>query len=367
MRKFDYTVTENDVSEALDIKALVRQRFTFSARLRSKIKRNKTVFLNGEVAPVWITPKVGDTITVAIPDEESYFAPEDIPFQVLYEDEDLLIIDKPAGYVVHPTKGHVTGTIANGVAHYMENTEQRFKIRFINRLDMDTSGVLLLGKNQLAQGELMKQMKADRVEKTYLAIVHGAFEGTATAQIDTGLWEKATKNGSQPFADANVLPSAGVIDLPLGYREGEGLKRIIDPGPGGKSSETHYRMLESFSLPASELPSASTAGKEATSATVNRDTPRNAAAFSMVELQLKSGRTHQIRVHMAAIGHSLVNDFLYGEEEPGLIPRQALHAMRIAFDHPVSKERLTLEAPLPEDFRALLSHLRGGQVSPDQA
>jgi 23S rRNA pseudouridine1911/1915/1917 synthase len=344
MREFKYTVTAADIEEGLDIRTILRRRFTFSARLRSKIKRNRTVYRNGEQTAVWITPEEGDEIMVAIPDETSYFEPEDVPIYPLFEDEDLLIINKPAGYTVHPTRGHKSGTIANGVAQYMLDTDQSFKIRFINRLDMETSGVLLLGKNQLAQGEVMKQMKADTVTKLYRAIVHGIPE--------------------EP---------QGVINEALAYHRDGSLKRVVEDD--GKPSETHYRVIETFpAVPGAEEDDAL------------------AQAFSLVELDLKTGRTHQIRVHMAHIGCPVAGDSLYGEilnpeqhelppkaettEESGeqeinyrdlpprisvdapLIGRQALHSYFTAFDHPVSGERIEVTAPLPDDMVQLLEQLR---------
>ena len=338
MREFKYTITAADIEEGLDIRTIMRRQFSFSARLRSKIKRNRTVYMNGEQTPVWISPKEGDVLTVAIPDETSYFEPEDVPVLPLYEDEDLLVVNKPAGYTVHPTRGHKSGTMANGVAKYMLDTGQSFKIRFINRLDMETSGVLLLGKNQLSQGELMKQMKADTVTKLYRAIVHGIPE-----------------------------ESQGIIDEALAYHRDGSLKRVVEDD--GKPSETHYRVIESF-------PAIPGAGED----------DALAQAFSLVELDLKTGRTHQIRVHMAHIGCAVVGDSLYGEiENPelhelppaaedeeinyrdlpprvsvdaALIGRQALHSYFTAFDHPVTGKRIEVTAPLPEDMAQLLEKLR---------
>ncbi len=307
MREFLYTVTAEDVAEGLDVKDIIRKKFTFSSRLRSKIKRNHTVWLNDTDTPVWISPKEGDVVKVAIPDETSYFEPEPVPIWPLYEDQDLLIINKPAGYTVHPTRGHQNGTIANGVAQYMLDTNQSFKIRFINRLDMETSGVLLLGKNQLAQGELMKQMKQGTVTKIYRAFVRGIPE-----------------------------KSHGIIDSPLAYNGDGSLKRVVSDE--GKASETHYRVLETFPHPS--FPGADPAG------------------YAYVELDLKSGRTHQIRVHMSSIGHPVVGDSLYGLEEPDLIQRQALHAYQSAFAHPATGQALDLIAPLPKDMEDLLTKLR---------
>ena len=134
MRDFKYTVTEKDYIEKLPIRELIKREFNFSSRLRTKIKKNKSVFLNDTSVPWWITPKPGDKLLILLPDETSYFEPANVPIIPLFEDNDLLIINKPAGYVVHPTNGYTENTIANGVAQYMIDTNQSFKIRFINGL-----------------------------------------------------------------------------------------------------------------------------------------------------------------------------------------------------------------------------------------
>ena len=297
MREFTYTVTSQDVADGLSIKDLLRRRFSFSSRMRSRIKREELVFVNEDKLPVWLTPKEGDVIRVVIPEETSYFTPQDVPIIPLYEDEDLLLIDKPAGYVCHPTKGHYEGTIANGIAKYLLDTGQSFKVRFINRLDMDTSGVLALAKNAPAQASLVRAMQQGKVEKTYVALLKGVID-----------------------------EEEGEIDLPLGYDPEGGLKRVIDPA--GKPSLTRYRVLERY------------------------------MGYTLAELSLGSGRTHQIRVHMAWLGHPVAGDFLYGTEEPLLTERQLLHAKKLTFPHPVSGKVISCEAPLPEDFRKVLEKLR---------
>lgn len=304
-RKFEYTVTEDDVKKELSIRELLRRNFTFSSRLRTKIKKNKSVYLNEEEIPVWITPKAGDKITVAIPEESSYFVPENIPIVPVFEDEDLLIINKPAGYIVHPTNGQPNHTIANGVAQYMLDTNQNFKIRFINRLDMDTSGLLALGKNSHVQDDFVKQAKRGGVHKGYVAIVEGIID-----------------------------EEDGIIDLPLGRPDNESIRRGVVEG--GKPSITHYKVLERFD-----------------------------SGYTMVRLRLETGRTHQIRVHMSYIGHPLVGDWLYnGQEQPDqrgdslLIKRQALHAQYLSFNHPITGKLLELEAPLPEDMLSLIEKIK---------
>lgn len=296
-REFKYTVTKEDHEQELSVRELLRRRFSFSSRLRTKIKKNKTVYLNGDQTPVWIAPKTGDEITVCIPEETSWFPPEDIPIDPVYEDEDLLIINKQAGYTVHPTNGRPDHTIANGVAQYMLDTHQSFKIRFINRLDMDTSGILALGKNSHAQDDFVKQSKRDNVHKGYIAVVDGI-----------------------------INEEEGTIDAPLGRPVNEPVKRGVVEG--GRPSVTHYKVVERFD-----------------------------PGYTLVRLKLETGRTHQIRVHMAFIGHPVVGDRLYGKQSD-FISRQALHAEKLSFDHPVTKKHLDLEAPLPDDMIQLIRHLK---------
>lgn len=296
MAKFKYIVTEED--KGLPVKTLIRRRFSFSSRLMSKLKYQHLVFLNGEEVAGWITPEVGDEISIKLPEEKSDFPAEDIPIYPVYEDDDLLIINKQPGVTVHPTKGHPSHTIANGLMTYMDKTSQVFKVRFVNRLDMDTTGLLIIAKNSHAQDEVTKQMKAKTTEKRYKAIVNGIVE-------------------EDEFT----------IDLPIGRPDPDNVARAVMM-EGGYPSVTHVKVLE-----------------------------RYPAGYTMVELLLETGRTHQIRVHMSHIGHPLVGDFLYGGEHPELIDRQALHSYKLSINHPVSGERLVLEAPLPDDFKEVIEKI----------
>jgi 23S rRNA pseudouridine1911/1915/1917 synthase len=245
----------------------------------------------------WMVPKAGDIVSISIPDEISYFPPESIPIQPIYEDDDLLIINKQPGVVVHPTNGHPDHTIANGVTQYMLDTDQSFKIRFINRLDRDTSGLLALGKNSHAQDGFVKQMKAGVVEKKYLAVVKGIFPD-----------------------------DQGTIDQPLGRPDPDQVHRgVVD---GGHPSVTHFRVIK-----------------------------RYPSGYTLLELILETGRTHQIRVHLSHLGYPIVGDTLYGCADDQLIKRQALHAESLSFLHPVTGKPLNLEAPLPEDMVELLNRI----------
>ncbi len=295
MTEFKYIVTEED--QDLDVKGILRQHFQFSARMRNRIKREKLVYLNDQQTPGWIPVSPGDTITIRLPEETSDFVPESIPISIVYEDDSLLIINKQPGLVVHPTKGHPQHTLANGIMKYMLDSGQNFKIRFMNRLDMDTSGIVAVAKNSHCQASFMKQGQAGQVEKRYLAIVKGLVES-----------------------------DQGTIDLPIGKPDPDRVERWVMED--GAPSITHYRVLERYE-----------------------------AGYSLVELTLETGRTHQIRVHMAYIGYPIVSDHLYGETNPFLIERQALHAAKLALAHPVTGKPLTFEASLPADMERLLSML----------
>ncbi len=297
MTDFIHKVTQED--DGMEVREIMRKHFDFSARLRNKIKREKLVTLNGETMPGWIAAKSGDVIKISLPDESSGFEPQDIPVFPVFEDNDLLILNKQPGVTVHPTKGHPSGTIANALMHYMQQTGQSFKIRFINRLDMDTSGLLVVAKNAYCQNDYTQQMRDNTVEKRYLAIVKGLVES-----------------------------DAGTIDLPIGRPDPEHVRRGVMED--GAPSVTHYKVLQRFPV----------------------------MGYSLVELLLETGRTHQIRVHMSHIGHPVLGDWLYGGENVLLMERQALHAAKLTFTHPMTKERLTFEAPLPEDIKNALAKLR---------
>ena len=188
--------------------------------------------------------------------------------------------------------------MANGIMQYMLDTNQSFKIRFVNRLDMNTSGLLVVAKNSHSQDELTKQMKENIIQKRYVALVKGIVE-----------------------------KDKGTIDAPLGRPDPERVERGVMEG--GYPSVTHYTVLERY--------------------------PKG---YSLVELLLETGRTHQIRVHMSHIGHPVLGDHLYGGENPWLIERQALHAYKLSFNHPVTGEFMELEAPMPEDMKETIEKLK---------
>lgn len=287
MTRFYHKVTTED--ENMELREIIRKHFDFSARLRNRIKREKLVMVNGISTPGWKKPAVGDEISIVLPDETSGFEPQDIPLDIVYEDDDLMIINKQPGLIVHPTKGHPSGTVANALMHYMAQTGNSFKIRFVNRLDMDTSGLLIVAKNSYCQNDFTKQMRENTIEKRYIAIVKGILDS-----------------------------DEGTVDLPIGRPDPDNVRRGVMEG--GAPSVTHYKVIDRY------------------------------REHTMVELLLETGRTHQIRVHMSHIDHPVLGDWLYDGTNTPFIDRQALHAAYLTFTHPMTKERCTFSAPLPDDI-----------------
>ncbi len=297
MADFIHIVTQEE--DGMEVREIMRENFTFSSRLRNKIKRNKLTKRNGLPTEGWHKVSAGDEIKIVLPEERSGFEAEEIPLFPIYEDEDLLLLNKQPGLVVHPTKGNPTGTVANALMYRMEQTGEHFKIRFVNRLDRDTSGVLIVAKNAFSQNEITKQMKQNITRKEYTAIVCGIIE-----------------------------EDSGTVDAPIGRPDPEDVRRGVMEG--GHPSVTHYKVLSRF--------------------------PES--GYTLLHLKLETGRTHQIRVHMAHIGHPVLSDHLYGEERPDIIDRQALHAASFTFIHPATGKELKVEAPLPEDMKNALANMR---------
>ncbi|MCE5258208.1 MAG: RluA family pseudouridine synthase [Chloroflexi bacterium] len=266
------------------------------------------VSVNGQPARASYRPAHGDHILLMLPSQP--LPPESAPvaalppLNILYEDESILVLNKPAGLVVHPGAGTAEATLVQAlITHRPEMLAEDWpapeRPGVVHRLDKDTSGILLAAVTRAAQEALQAQFKAHSIEKTYLAVLHG-----------------------------RLLPPEGIIDAPLGRHPTQRLKRAILEA-GGRPARTRYRMMEQF---------------------------RTAC---LVQAQPLSGRTHQIRVHFAAVGHAVVGDKLYGPRHAGLqAPRQMLHAWRISFDHPLTGARLSYEASPPDDFASLLEMLR---------
>ena len=332
-RKFTATVDKED--ESFGIRRMLKKHFDFSSRLFAKLRHQERVYLNGEVLKGYMHPKEGDIVTCILPDEESTFEAEKIDFHVVYEDDDLLIIDKPAGYTVHPTKGHPAHTMANAVTYYMQEKGESFKIRFVNRLDMDTTGILVVGKNSHSQDAMVRDMKTDRIQKYYMAIVLG------------------------------IIPEDEfTIDAPIGMADPEKVGRTVVSDGEGRPSVTHVRVIARYDH---KIEAALLGAPDSYDGPGEPHDPADRApsgviqtkiydGLTLVELKLDTGRTHQIRVHMSHIGHPVLGDRLYGGATD-LIPRQALHAYKLFFHHPATGNGMTVTCPLPEDMQNILDKL----------
>lgn len=309
MTNLVYKATKED--EGRYVKEILQQKMKLSSRLIRKIKITGEIMLNGRKVHVRERVGTGDVVGVNYPEERSYFEPQNIPLDVVYEDDDLLIVNKQPGLIVHPTYNFHNGTLANAVTYYMNQKNEQYKLRFVNRLDMYTSGLLIVGKNAYCQDFISRRMQTSDVKKIYKAIVHG------------------------------ITEEAGTIDLPIDKDPDHKARRFVTAG--GYPSVTHYKRLEFFpGIKYGQL-----------------------EGFSLLEIKPDTGRTHQIRVHMTHLGHPLLGDELYAQlygyySNPEWMPRQALHAAHLEFEHPVSRKLITADAPMPEDMNNCLKYLRVG-------
>ncbi|MEE8352849.1 MAG: RluA family pseudouridine synthase [Dehalococcoidales bacterium] len=298
------TVTHRLVVEAAGgrLDKFVAERCPELSRTQAqKLIEDGDVTVNGETARPGLRLTVGDRIEVRVPPvTASSLEPEAIPFGVLYEDDDLLVIDKPAGLPVHPAPGHPGHTLANGILAYLSappDTGDALRPGIVHRLDKDTSGVMLVAKNRLAHAGLSRQFKSREVSKVYLALVRG-----------------------------RLSPDRGVIEAAIG-RDPRNRKRMaVVADDRGRAARTRYRVV------------------------------KYAGNHSLLEVTTETGRTHQIRVHLAAIGHPVVGDATYGPK-PAAAPRQFLHARRLGFRLPSSGEYVEFESDLPADLEQVLAGL----------
>ncbi len=267
-----------------------------SHSLLTRLKQQNKIRVNGQVSLTNYRLQGGDQVTVDIDlEEENAIEPEDIPLDIVYEDLDLLVINKPAGLAVHPVKGIPGGTLANAVTYYWIQQGKSIIFRPINRLDKNTSGLILIGKSQYAHQAVFRQQKQGTIRRTYQALVEGM-----------------------------VTEDLCCINLPIAHPDPRLCTRAVDPT--GKPAVTTYQVLRRFK------------------------------GYTMLSLTLGTGRTHQIRVHLSHAGHPICGDTLYGSPSP-LIKRQALHAGQLTLEQPRSGTRLQFEIPLPEDMVKLIKYL----------
>ncbi|MEB8648487.1 RluA family pseudouridine synthase [Bacillus cereus] len=263
--------------------------------------KDDVVTVNGKEVKGNYKVKEEDEITVTIPEpEELDIQPEDLNLEIYYEDADVLVVNKPRGMVVHPAPGHTSGTLVNGLMHHctdLSGINGVMRPGIVHRIDKDTSGLLMVAKNDMAHESLVNQLVAKTVTRRYKAIVHG------------------------------VIPhDKGTIDAPIARDKKERQSMTVDEN--GKNAVTHFQVLERF-----------------------KD-------FTLVECRLETGRTHQIRVHMKYIGYPLAGDPKYGPKKTLDMNGQALHAGILGFDHPRTGEYIQFEAPIPEVFEDVLNILR---------
>jgi 23S rRNA pseudouridine1911/1915/1917 synthase len=306
---------------------------------RNNVQRlidEELVKVNGHKTKASYHPKAGDSIEmVAPPEPVNEIIPEPIPLEIIYEDEHLMALNKQADLMVHPARGKWTGTLVNALVHYGQKwstVNGTWRPGILHRLDRNTTGMMLVAKSDEAHWRVARQFENRTIQKTYMAVVHGV---------------------------PKLL--SDVIDLPIGkdryVREKQAVRKVEN---GGKSAVTVYQVLETFEMPAS---AALGVGSHA----ADRNKPKPPDRFSLVKLTPKTGRTHQLRVHMATIGYPIVGDTMYGgrvfSEGDFKIERQALHAYEIRFVHPGTLESMTLTAPLPPDISRLLDILRSATSS----
>ena len=288
-RILEYRISATDAGKT--IKDFLKEKGYSRQNVVELKKMSESILLDGKWEYVTWRLKEGNLLQIHIREMESSkkIVPVNLPFPILYEDDDILVIDKPADMPTHPSLNNYENTLANAAAFYFSNKEESFCFRCINRLDRDTTGLTILAKHMVSCSMLQEDMLHRRIKREYLAIVDGMVEA-----------------------------DEGTINAPIGRKEGSTIERMVDYDKGERAV-THYRVLERK--------------KEVT----------------LVALRLETGRTHQIRVHMASIGHPLIGDFLYHPEDRRM-HRQALHAWHLTFTHPITKEEMNWEAKIPQDM-----------------
>ena len=285
----NYTIQENDKT----VKGIMTENLNFSRRLSKRLELTDRLFVNGKATRLNKSVFKGDVLSIEFDEEEDEYAAVDIPIEIVYEDNDLMVVNKPPFIVVHPTKSHQDNTVANAVAFYFNRQNIKRKVRLVNRLDMNTSGIVIIAKNPYAHNELANQMKSNIVDKYYYAIVEGM-----------------------------VKEDEGTINEPITRLNPDDIVRVVHPL--GKECITHYIVEERFDN------------------------------MTLVKLKLETGRTHQIRVHMKHIGHPILGDTLYGKESE-LIQRQALHCYEMKFIQPITGKDIKVTCPLPEDMKKIIN------------
>lgn len=294
----EHTVSAEEAG--LTVQDILTGKMGISRRMIQRLTRAQGILVNRKASYLARNVRTGDVVAARTSENEAAaLEPIAMELRVVHEDRDVLVLDKPASILVHPTSPEHTRTLSHGIAHHFAAQGIAAKVRPVHRIDRDTSGLLLVAKSGFAQQHLDRQLRERGLRREYLAIVRG------------------------------VVPhDEGVIDAPIGRHPRNPSLRAVRPG--GEEARTRFQVRERF-------PDA-----------------------TLLELELDTGRTHQIRVHMAHLGHPVLGDRPYGGAAPALIRRQALHAVRLSFVHPATREHLQFDAPLPDDMASLVGSLRAG-------
>ncbi|MBY0222128.1 RluA family pseudouridine synthase [Mammaliicoccus sciuri] len=300
MERFEYEITEETAGNRID-KALALLQPDWSRTQIQQWVKDERIQVNGSFIKSNYKVKTGDVVSVEQPEPEAYdIEAEDLNLEIVYEDQDVLVVNKPVGMVVHPSPGHLSGTLVNGLMHQctdLSGINGVMRPGIVHRIDKDTSGLLMVAKNDKAHVSLVDQLVEKSVNRVYTALVHG-----------------------------HIPHDNGTIDAPIGRDPRDRQKMaVVD---NGKNAVTHFKVLERF------------------------------GDYTLVECRLETGRTHQIRVHMKYIGYPLVGDPKYGPRKTIDYGGQVLHAGTVGFQHPSTGEYMEFTAPLPENYQQLLNELR---------
>ena len=290
--KLEYIV--NELTKYENVNQVLKEEWKMSDRLIVKLKKAKQIELNNKPAFINQKIKIKDTISVNLNFEEicNNIVPTQMDLKILYEDDALLIINKPPFIPVHPSMDHFEDSLSNGVKYYFDTINLKRKIRPVNRLDKNTSGIVVFAKNQYIQECLIKQMKTNTFQKEYIAIINGILN-----------------------------KKEQIINAPVARKEDSIIERCV--ASNGDYAITEIKLIKKYEN------------------------------YSLIKCILKTGRTHQIRVHLSYIGHSILGDDLYGQKSE-LINRQALHAYKVSFIHPIYKNKIEIVAELPKDMKNII-------------
>ena len=290
--KLEYIV--NKLTKYETVKQVLKEEFLLSDRLIIRLKKSKQIYLNNNSVFINQSVNLNDKIEIDLDFEETSdnIAPTKMNLDILYEDEGLLILNKPPFMPIHPSMDHYEDSLSNGVKYYFNSIELKRKIRPVNRLDKNTSGIVIFAKNEYIQECLIKQMKSNIFEKEYIALVQGVLN-----------------------------KKEQIINAPIARKENSIIERCVSVD--GDTAITEVKLINTFN------------------------------GYSLVKCNLKTGRTHQIRVHLSHIGHPILGDDLYGTKSD-LINRQALHAYRIKFIHPITKKEIEIISQITKDIEKLI-------------